>query len=259
MKSLISTSKISNVCISVCMATYNGECYLAEQVSSILAQMGSDDELIIVDDASTDGTVAYLLSFGDPRICVHRNAENLGHVQSFAKVIGLARGAYIVMADQDDIWTEGRLVALRKALDAGSSLVSSNSEFVDGEGRSIQPLHNDLMAEDSARHAVNIARIFTGHAHYDGCSMGMTQGFRDAVLPIPGYVESHDLWIAMFANAARSNAHLAERTLRRRVHGANASVIRRSLARKIWSRFIFILSLLHIVLRLLTRRPRLRR
>lgn len=249
----------SSTAISVCMATYNGEHFLAEQVSSILAQLAIDDELVVVDDASKDGTVAYLESLSDPRIRVYRNTENLGHVQSFAKVIELAKGTYILMADQDDIWIEGRLSALRQALDAGSALVSSNSEFIDGEGRPIPPLHPDLLAEDSARHAVNIARIFSGHAYYDGCSMGMTQELRDAVLPIPGYVESHDLWIAMTANAARSNAHLASRTLRRRIHANNASVMSRSLTRKLWSRVIFLLSLLHIGFRLLTRRHLLRR
>lgn len=240
------------------MATYNGEHYLPEQVASILAQMGPDDELVVVDDASVDGTVAYLDSLHDPRIRVHCNTVNLGHVQSFAKVIGLARGSYILMADQDDIWIDGRLADLRQALDAGPALVSSNSEFMDGEGHPIPPLHPDLLEVDSARHAVNIARIFSGHAHYDGCSMGMKRALRDAVLPIPSYVESHDLWIAMTANAARSNVHLARRTLRRRVHGNNASVISRSLPRKVWSRVIFLLSLLHIGFRLLTRRTRLR-
>lgn len=254
---MISLPTTSN--ISVCMATYNGERYLPEQVASILAQLAPTDELIIVDDASRDGTVAYLESLGDPRIRIHRNKANLSHVQSFAKAIGLASGRHILMADQDDIWIEGRLDALRAALEAGAALVSSNSEFMDGEGRPIPPLHPNLLAKDSARHAVNIARIFTGHAHYDGCSMGMSPGLRDLVLPIPSYVESHDLWIAMAANAARSNVHLALPTLRRRVHGNNASIMNRSLTRKLWSRAIFLLSLLHIGQRLLTRPSPVRR
>jgi glycosyltransferase involved in cell wall biosynthesis len=258
MKCLTSCPVVAGVVTSICMATYNGERYLADQVNSILSQMGEKDELVVVDDASNDGTVGYFKRIGDPRIRVFLNESNIGHVQSFARAIGLARGTYILMADQDDIWIEGRLAALRQALDAGPALVSSNSEFMDGEDHPILQLHPDLLAEDSARYAVNIARIFTGNAHYDGCTMGMTQELRDAVLPIPGYVESHDLWIAMTANLARSNAHLGRRTLRRRVHGSNASVIRRSLKRKLWSRAIFFLSLFHIVLRLLMRRTCLR-
>lgn len=254
MNSFISTSELANVCISICMATYNGERYLAEQVSSILAQMGPDDELIVVDDASKDGTVAYLLNLGDSRIRIHRNTENLGHVQSFAKSIGLARHPYILMADQDDVWLDGRVDAMRDALDAGFSLVSSNSIFMDGEGRLIPPLHPDLDGGASFSHVSNIARIFTGKAYYDGCAMGLREELLQLILPIPNYVESHDLWIAMAANATGSNLHLERRTLRRRVHGNNASVVSRSLITKLRSRAIFALSLLHIGLRLLKQR-----
>jgi len=245
--------------LSVCMATYNGERYLHAQVSSILAQLAPEDELVVVDDGSSDGTVAYLEGLGDPRVRVHRNAANLGHVQSFAKVIALARHPGIVMADQDDEWTDGRLRAMRDALADGPALVSANSHFMDGQGQPIAPLHPDLLEADSDRHALNIARIFTGRAFYDGCTMALRQELRRLVLPIPRYVESHDLWIAMAANACGSNRHLARVALRRRVHGSNASVVRRPLARKLWSRVIFLLSLLHIGQRLLTRRPGLRR
>jgi glycosyltransferase involved in cell wall biosynthesis len=245
--------------ISVCMATYNGERYLAEQVASILAQLESTDELVVVDDASADNTAAYLEGLGDPRIRVHRNQTNLGHVQSFAKVIGLARQPYILMADQDDIWIEGRARAMCDALATGAALVSTNSEFIDGLGQSIPPLHDGLVAADSQRHAANILRIFTGQAFYDGCAMGLKEELRDLILPIPRYVESHDLWIAMVANVAGSNLHLELSTLRRRVHGNNASVVQRPLVRKLRSRAVFLLSLLHIGQRVLARRVRLTR
>jgi len=241
------------------MATYNGERYLAEQVDSILYQMGEKDELVVVDDASNDGTVGYLKSIGDPRIRIYRNESNIGHVQSFASAIGLARGKYILMADQDDVWIEGRLCTMRDSLSAGSALVSTNTEFIDSQGRMIPPLHPELAEADSCRYLTNIAKIFTGKAYYDGCAMGLREELRRLVLPIPGYVESHDLWIAMAANVARSNRHLACCTLRRRVHGSNASVVSRPLLSKLISRSIFLLSLLHIGLRLIRRAAELHR
>jgi glycosyltransferase involved in cell wall biosynthesis len=240
--------------VSVCIATYNGARHLAEQLNSILPQMSVDDELVVVDDASKDGTVAYLLSLGDSRIRTYFNTENLGHVQSFAKSIGLARHPYILMADQDDVWLDGRLGAMRDALDAGFSLVSTNSEFMDGDGRMIPPLHPDLVEKESSRFVSNIVRIFTGKAYYYGCAMGLRKELCQLVLPIPDYVESHDLWIAMAANAAGSNLHLERRTLCRRIHGRNASVVSRSLVHKLRSRTIFVLSLLHIGLRLFKQR-----
>lgn len=239
--------------VSVCMATYNGERYLAEQVASILPQLSLADELVVVDDASRDGTIALLDRLNDPRIKIHRNDRNLGHVQTFSKVLSMAANPVILMADQDDVWLDGRVDAMRKEL-GNVLLVSTNSAFIDGEGRTIAPLHTGLDAGQSHQYTRNIARIFSGKAFYDGCAMGLRDELRSLILPIPAYVESHDLWIAMAANIARSNRHLAILTLRRRVHGANASVVRRPFRKKIWSRVIFFLSALHIGMRLL-RRP----
>jgi len=239
---------------SICMATYNGERHLSEQVDSILIQLGVNDELVVVDDASSDGTVALLEGIDDPRIRVFRNLTNIGHVQSFARALSLAKSRYILMADQDDIWIEGRLLAMREALETGFALVSTNSKFIDREGRMIPPLHPDLAEFDSSRYATNILRVFLGTAYYDGCTMGFRDELRELILPIPPYVESHDLWIAMCGNVARSNLHLERYTLRRRVHGGNASVVNRSFIRKLWSRIIFLLSFFHIVLRLIVRK-----
>ena len=57
--------------ISVCMATYNGEKYIKEQVNSILSQLGEQDEIIVSDDGSTDNTISILTSYKDRRIHVY--------------------------------------------------------------------------------------------------------------------------------------------------------------------------------------------
>jgi glycosyltransferase involved in cell wall biosynthesis len=244
-------NNLKEVDATICMATFNGIRFIQEQVESILSQMGVHDELVIVDDASNDETVTYLESIGDPRIRIYRNTSNIGHVQSFAKVLSMARGKYILMADQDDIWVEGRLNIIREALSCGVALVSTNSKFIDSENRVIPPLHPDLLEVDSSRFFNNIFRIFIGKAYYDGCAMGLSRKLLKIILPIPSYVESHDLWIAMAANMSKSNRHLASYTLYRRLHGKNASTASRPLMRKILSRSIFLLSWSHVGLRLI--------
>src|SRR5262245_50643848 len=77
----------NSVRISVCMATFNGERYLAEQVRSILSELGPDDELVVVEDCSTDSTPALLRSFGDPRIKVYGNDRNRGVNYSFGRAL----------------------------------------------------------------------------------------------------------------------------------------------------------------------------
>lgn len=237
--------------LSVCMATYNGAAHLREQVDSILAQLSDEDELVVVDDASSDETVAILETYRRPCIRVHRNTRNLGHVQSFSRALSLARRNLLVMADQDDVWLPGRLTAIHASLrEQQAWVVSSNSRYVDS---TLRPIHFDadrLSAADSTRHVYNIVGIFTGRRSYYGCAMALRREILPAVLPIPEFVESHDLWIAMAGNAARANLHLEEETLLRRIHGDNASVLRRPLRRKLWSRVVFLLSLVVLLARL---------
>ena len=220
--------------VSVCMATYNGVRFLREQVESILAELEPADELIVVDDCSSDGTVAMLRGFDDRRIVIHPNPRNVGPPASFSRAMALAVGDVILLADQDDTWIPGRVNALLDALeDPAASLVSSNSEYVNGDGEPIPFLLPPLRSGDSRRHVTNIARIFRGTSSYCGCAMAFRSTFRQLILPVPAYVEAHDLWIAMVANFAGANRHLERVTLRRRIHGSNASVIQRPLARKL--------------------------
>ena len=68
--------------VTVLLAVYNGEPYVRSAVASVLAQTYRDFEFLIVDDASTDGTVATIESFGDDRIRLLRNETNIGQVPS---------------------------------------------------------------------------------------------------------------------------------------------------------------------------------
>jgi glycosyltransferase involved in cell wall biosynthesis len=230
--------------ISVCMATYNGERYLQPQIDSILQQLQPQDELVVVDDGSLDDTVLLLQALRDPRIRVHPNARNLGHVGSFARALSLARHPVIAMADQDDVWPASRLDDMVAALQAsGACLASGNSTYVDGEGRPVPELCGPLLAQDSRRHWRNILGVFAARRGYFGCAMVLRRELLEVVLPIPQFVESHDLWIALAANLHRSNVHVERSVLLRRVHGSNASVLRRPLWQQLVSRWVFLRSL----------------
>jgi len=229
---------------SVCMATYNGERFLAEQMASILAELGPEDEIVVVDDGSRDGTWPWLQALGDRRLELHRNERNLGVNASFARAIALAQGDVIFLSDQDDRWLPGRIATFVKALDvSGAILASSNMGFMDGAGGPTSYAFTRLTAADSTRRWANILRIFLGTAGYFGCAMAFRREFRDLILPLPEYVESHDLWMAMAANLAGANVHVESDTLVRRIHGSNMSVVSRGLLPKVKSRLVFSRSL----------------
>lgn len=237
--SLASTARVS-----ICMATYNGAAFIEEQVTSILEQIAPTDELVLVDDGSTDRTVEVLERLRDPRFVLHRNGTNRGHVYSFQKAISLSRHPIIVLADQDDRWLGGRLTLLVDALEqSGAMVVSSNSDYMDTHGRPIRHSVHRVAALHSRHHFGNIVRIFIGRAGYFGCTMAFRRELMPLILPMPKFVESHDLWIALASNLIGSNVHVERSTIVRRIHGQNASLTRRSIMKKLRSRAIFLWSL----------------
>lgn len=204
---------------SVCMATYQGAGFVGEQIESILDQLGDADELVVVDDASTDETATVVSTFAsDPRVRLEQNPHNMGYVRSFERALTLARGDYLFLADQDDVWLAGRLDAMLAALNR--SAVAATSVSVLGDP-SPEPRFR-LREQDSTRHLANIFAIMVGYRPYTGCAMAFRRDIYPSVVPIPSFVyESHDLWLALVANTHRENVHLEAPSVARRLHGAN--------------------------------------
>src|SRR5690348_13931882 len=89
--------------VSVVMTAYNAEHTIAAAITSIQRQRFSDFELIIVDDGSTDGTVAAVNRVADRRVRLLRNESNLGISRSANRGIAAARGEFIARMDADDV------------------------------------------------------------------------------------------------------------------------------------------------------------
>lgn len=100
---------MSSPAISVLMAVYNGERHLPAAVESILGQTFDDFELVVVDDASTDRSRAIVESYGDPRVRVLVNTENLGLTCSLNRGLAECRGRYVARQDADDLSAQNRL------------------------------------------------------------------------------------------------------------------------------------------------------
>jgi glycosyltransferase involved in cell wall biosynthesis len=89
----------------------------------------SFEELVIVDDASTDQTYALLqqLATADARIKLFQNPTNIGYNANFEKAIRYSSGAYIAFADQDDIWEKEKLALMMNALQPSTALIYCDS------------------------------------------------------------------------------------------------------------------------------------
>ncbi len=249
---MIDTISKSEQSVSVCLASFNGEKFINEQLDSILRQIKSTDEIIIVDDCSTDTTVTTILKLNDQRIRLISNKANLGVNRSFGLAIEIAKNDIIVLADQDDIWIEGRLtLILNKFHNRHFTLVCGNSIYIDNNRQETEALIGNLISVDSKKPFTNLFRIFNGTAPYYGCTMAFSKDLKTLVLPFPRLIESHDLWIAKCAILINRIIHLEEPILYRRIHGSNASVISRKFRSKIYSRIIFFISIIIILKRII--------
>jgi hypothetical protein len=160
----------------------------------VLAQTFADFELLVVDDASTDGTVATIESFGDERIRVVRNERNLGQVPSLNRGLREAAGAYIARIDHDDWSRPERLARQVAVLDAEPEvgLVGTWMELVDADGRRVGTLESTIADFAEFLFHTLIMRVYVAHpaAMYR----------RDPVLALGGYdeatgpAEDKDLW-----------------------------------------------------------------
>jgi len=92
--------------VSIVLATFNGEAFLAQLLDSVLAQTYPNIEIVAVDDGSTDTTINILNSYASTngKIKVFANSVNIGYIKNFQKACKLSSGEYIALCDQDDEW-----------------------------------------------------------------------------------------------------------------------------------------------------------
>lgn len=103
--------------VSVIICVYNGVAFLRETLASVCRQTMADFEILAVDDGSTDGSRELLLAYPDPRLTVLDHPHG-GAVRALNAGLSAARGRYIGILDQDDLWLPGKLEAHCSVLDA---------------------------------------------------------------------------------------------------------------------------------------------
>lgn len=205
--------------ISVCMAAHNGQRYIGEQIASILPELGGNDELVIVDDHSTDDTVQRVRAIPDPRVRLVEAETNVGQVRSFERALREARGEVIFLSDQDDVWIPGRVELMLRGLSDRLLVVGNCEHFGAAPGR-FQQIR--LRSRDSGHHLRNVLGILVGCRLHWGCAMAFRRELLDIALPFPRWLhESHDQYLAMAANLLGAVSYLDDDVVKHRLHEEN--------------------------------------
>ena len=179
--------------ISVCIATYNGERFIREQIDSILRQLSSDDEIIVSDDGSTDNTISIINSIDDKRIRVIEGPRKQSPTSNFECALKASKGDYIFMSDQDDVWKPNKVKICMEWLQRYDCVVS-DAEVTDS---SLNPLYPSLYAIMQVKQGRIYNTIWKNG--YTGCCMAFRRNVLEASLPFPKDIPMHDIWIGNVA------------------------------------------------------------
>ena len=126
--------------VSIALAVYNGERFLREQLESIARQTRLPDELIISDDASTDGTAQIIHQFANRapfQVTLLLNEENVGCTRNFDRAIRHCKGETIFLCDHDDLWYPNKIETTLEALEANpkAGVATCDADLIDEHSR----------------------------------------------------------------------------------------------------------------------------
>jgi glycosyltransferase involved in cell wall biosynthesis len=139
--------------VSVLVPTFNRRHYLRATLASVLGQSLTDFEVIVSDNASLEDPADVVASFGDARLRYFRNAENVGVTRNVLAACRHARGKYVAIIGDDDVWDGRYLERMVAPLEADDSLVLSfcDHTIIDPEGR-LDPVMTERVTRRWQRH-----------------------------------------------------------------------------------------------------------
>ncbi len=216
--------------ISVVIAAYRGEKYIAEQLQSIAEQTRLPDEVIICDDSPDTLTKMEVEKFTAVLpLKYHANIQRLGITANFNRALSLASGDVVFLCDQDDIWYPEKTVTMSNMLDPGGmQAVFCDSDITDADNNLCGFTHlqsrgygflRDLPPGEWQNQLADCCRRVPAAGH----DMAFTRPLLQKLLPLPALPECHDTYLGTAA-AALGAWRLCPQSLGTfRRHGSSAS------------------------------------
>lgn len=196
--------------VSVVIAAYNAEAYIAEAIESVLSQTSPPDEVVVIDDGSTDGTRGILDRFGKSIVTIIQT--NSGQAVAVNKGLAMARGEFIGFLDADDLWTS-------RKLEMQLALLESDGGVEAAFGKVQQFVSSDVPEQHRARltPAVEIMPGELKQCMLIRRAALMRIGPFDETLPATFFIA----WLGRAKQSGLKIAHVDDIVVRRRLHLGN--------------------------------------
>jgi len=191
--------------ISIALATFNAKKYIVKQLESVVYQTRRPDEIVIADDASTDGTCDLIALFSESHkdisfkiIC---NSTRVGPTFNFERAMLVCTGDIVFLCDQDDVWDEQKIEIMEHSFDCDSiDLVFCDAYIWQGDAKIAGPTLWQTVGFSPDRYdpCENLLRKTIAF----GLTMAYrnTEKLRNVLFPYPK-LWGHDGWLALICTA----------------------------------------------------------
>lgn len=214
--------------ISVLLATYNGEKYLAEQLDSLLSQTFQDFKIFIRDDGSSDGTAVLIKDYAvrfPEKINIISGERSGGACANFFELIKAVDDDYIMFCDQDDFWLPKKIektfdkIRQVELLNPDKPiLIHSDLKVVDGKLNIINDSFFSFQRISPERKALN---QLLPQNNVTGCTVMINRALLKLAKTVPQNCAMHDWWLALIASAFGAVDYISEPLMLYRQHGNN--------------------------------------
>lgn len=218
--------------VGVVLCTYNGSKYIEEQILSILNQSRPIDELVVLDDQSSDNTVdqikQLIAQHHNLKTIIEVNAINLGYVRNFEKAALTATSDILFFADQDDVWHTSKIEKMLPFFENKNTWsVYHDGDLVDETGKNLGKTLFGTRRKAKLTEGMNRdIKDVLANIDINGCTMAVrNELIKNTPLPPKRNVElwGHDHWWALHAHALGGLHVLNEKLFSYRIHTDNAS------------------------------------
>ncbi len=218
--------------VEVLLATYNGEKYLFDFLTSLENQTFNGFKVLCRDDNSKDNTLEIikdfkLKSFLDINI-VQNNLKNQGVINNFSRLLDESTADYVLLADQDDVWHQSKIedsIAAIQQLEHDSNgfvipaLVFTDLNIVDADLKLIHPSFINHQRLSQLKKPEFKQLLIQNVA--PGCTMILNRSLLKLALPLPEGVAMHDWWLIQVASLFGKIECIDKSTIDYRQHGYN--------------------------------------
>jgi glycosyltransferase involved in cell wall biosynthesis len=205
------------------MASHNGGRFIRRQLETILVQLAPEDEVVISDDSSTDGTIDVIRSFADSRIRLFTGNTFFSPIFNFENALRQAMGEIIVLADQDDIWLDDKVAVIREQFakkPTGPYLIALDGYVVD---------EAEQVTDESIFAKLNVGTGFWRNVfdnRYLGCCLAFSRELLTAALPFPRRIPMHDMWLGQLCALIGTTEFVPVKTIKYRKHSSSLTEFR---------------------------------